>query len=100
LKHLIASDAERDYFVVIEPGVCFGGYGAEDKIRVKVTDEGRLDVTMNTICCQCSKPMSVRFFLDNGKIQSLKKCCLIILNDLRRKSYEQRRLQCCIESSP
>lgn len=64
MKHLIASDSERDYFVVIEPGVCFGGYGAEDKIQVTVNDWGKLDVTMNTTCCRCSKPTSIHFFLD------------------------------------
>lgn len=65
MKHLLAKGPERDYFIVIEPGACFGGYGAEDKIRVNVTDEGRLDVTMDTTCCQCSEPTSVRFFLDS-----------------------------------
>lgn len=51
MKHLLAKGPEPDYFIVIEPGVCFGGYGAEDKTRVKVTDYGRLDVTMDTTCC-------------------------------------------------
>lgn len=65
MKHLLSRGSLRDYFIVIEPGVCFGGYGADDRIHVKVTDEGRLDVTMDTTCCWCSKPMSVRFFLDS-----------------------------------
>jgi len=65
MKHLLSRGSLRDYFIVIEPGVCFGGYGAEDRIHVKITDEGLLDVTMGTTCCYCSKPMSVRFFLDS-----------------------------------
>lgn len=65
MKHLFAKGPERDYFVVIEPGTCFGGYGADDKIQVKITDAGRLDVTMDTTCCQCSEPTSVHFFLDS-----------------------------------
>ena len=65
MEYLLAKDSEYDHFVVIEPGVCFGGYGADDKIQVKVTDEGRLNVTMDTTCCQCSEPTSVHFFLDS-----------------------------------
>jgi hypothetical protein len=66
MKYLLAKDSEHDYFVVIEPGVCFGGYGADDRIQVKVTDAGWLDVTMDTTCCRCSEPMSIRFFLDSN----------------------------------
>lgn len=98
MRHLLAKGFEHDYFIVVEPGVCFGGYGSEDKTQIKVLDDCRLKVTLHTTCCHCSKPIVVNFFLDSyipaeptwtDRIVHCKECGICQIKKIRYYAEEE-----------
>ena len=60
MRHNIASFGN----IIVEPGVCFDGYGIEDTTELYVF-EGLLMVTLNTTCYRCHEPIARTFCLGN-----------------------------------
>lgn len=65
MRHLLAKGLDHDYFLVIEPGMCFDGYGSEDTTQIQVLDDCRLRVTLHTTCYCCHRQIAVNFLLDS-----------------------------------
>lgn len=48
--------------IIVEPGVCFDGYGSEDTTKLYLY-KGLLMVTLNTTCYRCHEPLTASFCL-------------------------------------
>lgn len=53
---------ESAQLIVVEPGVCFDGYGIQDSVDI-TQFKGQYMATLHTTCYLCRKPLSVVFGL-------------------------------------
>lgn len=61
MRHQLANGV----YLVVQPGVCFDGFGLEDTTEVSVTDKGNILITLHSTCCFCHKPITESWCFGN-----------------------------------
>ena len=58
-------DANKE--LVVEPGVCFGGYGSDGTVDID-NDDGFYRIVLHTTCCSCGVDVNISFLVGSGNV--------------------------------